>query len=157
MSGWELNSDKVSVGANTEKNKKRNNNVSKSSNSSNKQTGGIVFTECYHNSPNPVANNVFVSPTCELCKIDTYFATEREAETRAFEILKLKMEEDERKKRVTFYYIKNSYITLSATIPPHLVNQHNQLVYFIQTFIWLIIIIIFIAIIYLIFTIFVNL
>ena len=148
MSGCpKYNSDKVLVGGSLQKNKKKDSSISKSSENANKQRGGIVFTKCHHNVAHPVANNAFVLPKCELCKIDEYFKKIEKEENEAFAKLKIKMEADEKNKRVTIYYIKNSYIELSATIPQHLVSQHTRLANFIQTFILLIIIFIFVIMI----------
>jgi hypothetical protein len=87
-----------------------------------------------------------------LCKIDEYFESVDEELEDALAKLKIKMEADEKAKRVTIYYIKNSYIELSATIPKHLVSQHTRLANFIKKFILLIIIIF----IFVIISIFIN-
>jgi hypothetical protein len=63
-------------------------------------------------------------------------------ENAAFEKLRIKMEQDEKNKRVTIHYINNAYVRLSATIPRHMLKQHQQLANCLQTFICLIVVLI---------------
>ena len=67
-----------------------------------------------------------------------------EKEEKAYKALKIKMEKE---KRITIYFIKNDYISLSATLPVNVYNKHKQFITFLQILTRIIIIIILIIII----------
>jgi hypothetical protein len=53
----------------------------------------------------------------------------------------------EKEKRITTYFIKNEYISLSTTMPVNIYNKHKQFITFLQILTRVIIIIIMISII----------
>jgi hypothetical protein len=62
-----------------------------------------------------------------------------EEEEEAYKTLKIKMEKE---KRITTYFIKNNYVSLSATLPVNVYNKHKQFITFLQILTRIIIIII---------------
>lgn len=102
--------------------------VSKSCDNMIKRTDIIAFTKCYHNQPNPAVDNASELP-CSLCEIDKYFEENIDEEVKAYAALKIKMEKDNLK---TIYFIKNDYVSLSATMPVNVYNKHKQFITLLQ-------------------------